>query len=54
MADLVIDLDVCCAPSIKTSGGADLALLRQRASDGTAAGQAFSLRPLPISSRATR
>jgi hypothetical protein len=27
MADLVFDLDVRCAPSIKASGGADLALL---------------------------
>ena len=75
MADFFVDLDVRCAPSLKASGGAALALLRLRlglglrASDGTdsclaglpaldidspAAGQAFSLRPSPISSRATR
>jgi hypothetical protein len=55
-ADFFVDLDVRCAPSLKASGGADLALLRLRlrASDGPAAGQAFSLRPFPTSSRATR
>jgi hypothetical protein len=54
MADFFVDLDVLCAPSLKASGGAGLALLPLRASDGPAAGQASSLRPFPISSRATR
>jgi len=35
MADFSVDLDVLCAPSIKASGGAGLALLWLRASDGT-------------------
>ena len=58
MADFFVDLDALCAPSLKASGGAGLALLRLRlglrASDGPAAGQAFNLRRFPISSRATR
>ena len=40
MPDFSVDLDVLCPPSIKASGGAGLALLRLRASDGTAARQA--------------
>jgi len=35
MADFSVDLDVLCAPSIKASGGAGLALMWLRASDGT-------------------
>jgi hypothetical protein len=33
-ADFFVDLDVRCAPSLKASGGAGLALLRLSASDG--------------------
>ena len=49
MADFSVDLDVLCAPSIKASGGAGLALLRLRASDGTAAQQAAALEPVWVS-----
>ena len=49
MTDFSVDLDVLCAPSIKASGGAGLALLRLRASDGTAARQAAALEPVWVS-----
>jgi hypothetical protein len=49
MTDFSVDLDVLCAPSIKASGGAGLALLRLRASDGTAAQQAAALEPVWVS-----
>jgi hypothetical protein len=49
MADFSVDLDVLCAPSIKASGGAGLALLRLRASDGTAAQQAAALESVWVS-----